>query len=479
VASKIPRILWVVLPLAYLVYFFDLSAAGLLGPDEPRYASIAREMARSGDWITPRLWGQPWFEKPALLYWMSGAGFRLGLGAELAPRLPGALLAVGFLVFYWFVLRREFGCRVAWMATLILGTSGFWVGYSQNGVTDIPLAATYSAAMLLAMPWVAKRDTRYLPLAAAMFGLAVLAKGLVPLALAAPLLLGRHVRDWVRWRVVLPFLAVTMPWYVLCYWRNGWGFLHEFIVVQHFSRVTSDALMHQRPWWFYLPMLAAGLLPWSPLLGLTAKRSGWEDQRRLFLGVWVLTVLVLFSISINKLPGYILPLMPAAAALMALGLEEARSARWWLAASAGLLVAYPIAAAVLPAAVRTGLTQAPRPGFQAVWLAALGVAVLSWWLDTRGRRLAAVVAVATGAALGTGYLKAVVTPELDRSVSARGVWREIEPRAAEVCLGNVKRNWEYGLNYYSVTPLPKCAQDPRALQVVRATGDRVVLEPIH
>jgi 4-amino-4-deoxy-L-arabinose transferase-like glycosyltransferase len=365
------------------------------------------------------------------------------------------------------------------MATLILGTSGFWVGYSQNGVTDIPLAATYSAAMLLAMPWVAKRDTRYLPLAAAMFGLAVLAKGLVPLALAAPLLLGRHVRDWVRWRVVLPFLAVTMPWYVLCYWRNGWGFLHEFIVVQHFSRVTSDALMHQRPWWFYLPMLAAGLLPWSPLLGLTAKRSGWEDQRRLFLGVWVLTVLVLFSISINKLPGYILPLMPAAAALMALGLEEARSARWWLAASAGLLVAYPIAAAVLPAAVRTGLTQAPRPGFQAVWLAALGVAVLSWWLDTRGRRLAAVVAVATGAALGTGYLKAVVTPELDRSVSARGVWREIEPRAAEVCLGNVKRNWEYGLNYYSVTPLPKCAQDPRALQVVRATGDRVVLEPIH
>src|ERR1035437_10037575 len=106
---KIPPALWVVLPLAYLLYFYHLGATGLLGPDEPRYASIAREMARSGDWITPRLWGQPWFEKPALLYWMTGAAFRLGIGPDLAPRLPAALMAAGFLVFYGWILRREFG----------------------------------------------------------------------------------------------------------------------------------------------------------------------------------------------------------------------------------------------------------------------------------------------------------------------------------------------------------------------------------
>ena len=467
--------LWVVLPLAYVVYFYDLSAAGLLGPDEPRYASIAREMAHSGDWITPRLWGSPWFEKPALLYWMSGAGFRLGLGTELAPRLPGALLGSGFLIFYWFVLRREFGCRTAWMAALILGTSGFWVGYSQNGVTDIPLAATYSTAMLLAMPWVAKRDTRHLPLAAAMFGFAVLAKGLVPLALAAPLLLGRHLRDWLRWRVALPFLAVALPWYGLCYWRNGWAFIHEFIVVQHFSRVTSGALMHQRPWWFYLPLVVAALLPWSPLFPLAVRRSGW-DRRKLFLGVWVLAVLVLFSIPINKLPGYILPLLPAAAALMALGLEGAADARWWLAACGGLLVAFPIAAQMLPAAVLSGLSRAPRPGFQVIWLVAPAIAVLAWWLEARGRRLAAVLAVAAGAGLGFGYLKVATLPELDRAASARGLWRQIEPRAAEVCIGDVKRDWQYGLNYYSVTPLPNCSQNPEAWRLVRAPGDRVALE---
>src|SRR6516162_10513370 len=119
---KPKALVWLALPLAFWLYFSHLSTAGLLGPDEPRYASVAREMARSGDWITPRLWGEPWFEKPALLYWMTGAAFRLGLGPELAPRLPVALLAFSFLGFYWWILRREFGFLAAWLSTLILST---------------------------------------------------------------------------------------------------------------------------------------------------------------------------------------------------------------------------------------------------------------------------------------------------------------------------------------------------------------------
>src|SRR5215472_3138923 len=125
-ASKKPQTWLLAAILIYFLYFFHLTATGMLGPDEPRYAAIGREMARSGDWVTPRLWGAPWFEKPALLYWMSGLGFRLGLGPELAPRLPVALMAVAFLVFYWWVLEREFGCRPAWLATSILGSSGMW-----------------------------------------------------------------------------------------------------------------------------------------------------------------------------------------------------------------------------------------------------------------------------------------------------------------------------------------------------------------
>src|ERR1700694_2511151 len=114
---KIPHLAWLVLPLAFFLYFYHLNAAGLVGPDEPRYAAIGREMARSGDWVTPRLWGDPWFEKPALLYWMIGTPFRAGLSEDLAPRLPVALVSAAFLIFFYWVMRREFGDRPAAFAT--------------------------------------------------------------------------------------------------------------------------------------------------------------------------------------------------------------------------------------------------------------------------------------------------------------------------------------------------------------------------
>src|SRR5881396_3806992 len=123
---RFPKRFLLTIPLLYLLYllsFFGLTNAGLVGPDEPRYAAVARQMALSGDWITPRLWGEPWFEKPALLYWMIAAAFRAGLGDDLAPRAPVALLAVLFLGFFFWSLRREFGVRPAAFATAILATS--------------------------------------------------------------------------------------------------------------------------------------------------------------------------------------------------------------------------------------------------------------------------------------------------------------------------------------------------------------------
>jgi len=178
---------------------------------------------------------------------------------------------------------------------------------------------------------------------------------------------------------------------------------------------------------------------------------------------------------VNKLPGYILPMMPALAALIALSLDELEDARAWLAACAVLLVAFPITAYVLPAAVLNGLSRAPRPAFQPIWLAVVGIAIAAWVLDGRGKRVAAVLAVTAGSALGIAWLKAATTPELDRSVSARGLWRQIDGRARQVCLGNVKRDWEYGLKYYAAIPLPNCDREPRRLQVLPAPGDRVYL----
>ena len=119
---------WVVAALAaYFLFFFHLTGMGLIGPDEPRYAWIGREMARSGDWVTPRLWGEPWFEKPALLYWMTAIASRLGLNEDWAPRLPVACLGLLFLVFFYWRMKAEFGRAEAAYATAVLATSAGWV----------------------------------------------------------------------------------------------------------------------------------------------------------------------------------------------------------------------------------------------------------------------------------------------------------------------------------------------------------------
>ena len=166
----------------FFLYFAGLADAGLLGPDEPRYAAIGRQMARSGDFVTPMLWGSPWFEKPALLYWMVAAGNAIGLGPELSPRLPVALSAVAFVIFFYRVISRKLGMRAGLYSSVILATSAAWLAYGFVAVTDVPLSACLGVAVLLAVfegpAW-----------AAGLFlGLALLAKGPVAWVLFAPVL---------------------------------------------------------------------------------------------------------------------------------------------------------------------------------------------------------------------------------------------------------------------------------------------------
>jgi 4-amino-4-deoxy-L-arabinose transferase-like glycosyltransferase len=274
----------------------------------------------------------------------------------------------------------------------------------------------------------------------------------------------------LRPRTVLVFLLVAAPWYVACYWRNGPPFLQDLFVKQQFHRLTSDAAQHVQPFWYYLPVLLALLLPWTPLLVLTTHRAAYRDPRRAFLLALIVWGAVFFSLSPNKLPGYLLPLLPFAAALMGLTLAEARNPRPLLAASAALLVAFPIAARLLPAAMETGLMHAPLPRFEPLWLAPLAIAALAWVLDARGCRLAAVFTVAAAAGAGLFYLKVQTAPELDRRVSARLLWRQIQPQAAEACVAGLSRATLYSLNYYSVTPLPACGAQSRRVEVRQNPG---------
>jgi 4-amino-4-deoxy-L-arabinose transferase-like glycosyltransferase len=383
-----------------------------------------------------------------------------------------ALFSVAFLIFFQCILRRSFGARAAWAATLILSTSAAWLGCSFIGATDLPMAAAFSAAMLLSLDWMETGDRRRLPLAAALLGVAVLAKGLVPLVLSLPLLWcgRRRWTDLLRLPVAGAFLIVALPWYLLCYLRNGAAFPRTLFWEQHFERFTSASLAHGQPFWFYVPVLAAALMPWTPLLPLLTRRALYGEARRRFLLLWLLFVLVFFSFSKNKLPGYLLPLAPAAAALMGISLAETQRARWALPAAALCLLAIPAALPVLPEALAAGLSRASLPAFHWTWLLPVALAGCIYWLERQGRPAAALAAMAVAATAGVVALKLIDLPAIDRAYSARPLWREIAARRDSVCIQSMHRSWRYGLNYYSVMPLPDCSQSPRHFQVWQQPG---------
>src|SRR5579864_6864468 len=265
----------------YFLYFFGLTRTGLLGPDEPRYAAIGKAMADSGDWVTPRLWGEPWFEKPALLYWMTAVGFKAGLDPDLAPRLPVAIVSVAFLIYFFIALRREFGEHVAFYATTILATSAGWLAYSRVGVTDLPMSAAFAAAMLVVLSGRGRIS------AGVLLGAAVLAKGLVPLVLFLPVFWfwRRRPRDIAVLLTVA--VVVAAPWFALVVLRNGTPFLEDFFWKQHFSRFLTGALQHERPVGFYVPVLLAGFFPWTPMLWLLFENRLHKDPRVAFLLAWL------------------------------------------------------------------------------------------------------------------------------------------------------------------------------------------------
>jgi 4-amino-4-deoxy-L-arabinose transferase-like glycosyltransferase len=463
---------------AFLLFFQGMAGRGLVGPDEPRYAAIAREMQESGDWVTPRLSGEPWFEKPALLYWLGAASGALGLSDDRATRLPVALISVLFLAFFYRQVSREFGPRAAGCATLILASSAGWAAYSQVGIFDLPLAASVGAALLVLLPWVERSDEqtrRTLPWFGLLLGVSVLAKGLVGPAIAALALLSVCVqrgllpvlRDLFHPRVLLPFGLVVLPWYGLCYAANGNAFVDDFFWRHHVERFTSDSIEHVKPFWYFLAVLPAGLLPWTPLLALTPDAKQRRDPRIQYLLTWILTTLLLFSASRNKLPGYVLPLFPAMAIWMGLSLSKVRSPRYILVAAAALLTLIPVAQAILPEAIARGLSKAWPPE-DVSWLgvgAMLAIAAAVWWAASRNRTLLAVSLLAAGTVGGLACLKLNTFPALDRQAGTRALWRQVEPHLEETCIGQVRRHVVYGLRYYSHDRLPSCEAAPRPFRV--------------
>ena len=464
--------------LAIALYLLPIPERGLVGPDEPRYASVSREMAESGDWITPRLWGEAWFEKPAMLFWMGGVGYAAGLDSY--TRAPVALLSLGFLAFFFWRVRAHFDREVAITATCLLATSAGWIAYSDAGVFDAPLTAFTSGALLCLLPWARSGEGgRPAEMAAfgALLGLGVLSKGLVALVVAAaaavPVLVGRPraLLDLLRPAPLAAFACACLPWYAACYWANGRAFVEEFILRHHFERFVSDSLQHVQPWWFYLPVLAVFLLPWTPLaLSLRWETIAGGPSRR-FLACWALGPLVLFSVAVNKLPAYVLPVLPPLAILLAIRWKAKPSRPLQLMACATLLLV-PLAGTLLPPALAdgirrawAGLDPASIAGGTAAGMAAFGLACIAALRVSRERSIPAICAIAALALLA---LKFQAFPAISRQAGTREFVAGEQTRLPDSCIGDIRRHAAYGIRHYSRDSVPNCEQ---ARATFRIEGD--------
>ncbi|HEY8461565.1 MAG TPA: glycosyltransferase family 39 protein [Blastocatellia bacterium] len=341
-----------------VVFFYGLGRLPFIGPDEPRYAEVAREMYLTGDWITPRLGGIKWFEKPSLTYWLLAASFTLFGENEFAARFSVALVATfGALLLYFFG-RRARSARFGYLSAAALVTCGLWPGFARGVTCDLTLAVAIEIALLSFFMWESEESRagadRFWHIFCFALGLATLAKGLVGVALPAMiiapyLILTGGWRPLLRRRMVMPvivgaliFLATAAVWYAPVIMRNGREFIDEFFIGHHFQRYLSNKYRHPQPFYFFSLVAVAGSFPWSfyllssvgrtlvrPWLGRAEVRP--PDRLTLFLLLWIAAPIAFFSFSGSKLPGYILPIFPAIALIIGGELE-----RWWPASKPAL-----------------------------------------------------------------------------------------------------------------------------------------------
>jgi len=372
--SPAARVVWAALIFAtlYLCYFYNLGAIGLVGPDEPRYAWIARDMAESGDWVTPRLYSKPWFEKPPLYYWGAALSFKMFGVSEVAARLPSAVCALLATLAMAWLAWRVYGAETARWLLLLLPTTVGMIGFSHAAATDMPFAAMLTVAMVFAakllnlIPPLASAQTSphslfsFISLTSstsfssflfgAFLGFAALAKGPAAIILSggAVLLWAAFVKRWHdAFRCLHPvaitgFCFTALPWYILCARRNS-DFFRVFIIEHNFKRFLTPEFQHIQPFWFYLPVLLIAFLPWTSLLlfaGFFRTLEFWRERKispsTVFFCCWLAFCILFFSFSRSKLPGYILPALPPIGILLARSLTLlmpllARYFRWLLA----------------------------------------------------------------------------------------------------------------------------------------------------
>jgi 4-amino-4-deoxy-L-arabinose transferase-like glycosyltransferase len=480
-------------------FFYGLASFGLVGADEPRYAQIAREMLGRRDWITPTLGGKAWLEKPILYYWETMLAYAVFGVSDWAARVPAAANATLMVAGVYLFLRRLPSLSgdlrtLSFDGAAMTATSAGVVGFARAASMDMLLAAMFTLGMLAWYAWYETRSRWLLTLFYVFLGLGTLAKGPVAVFLALAVIAAfallrrspRALTEMLWAPAVAAFSVLTLPWYIEVERRNP-EFFRVFVLEHNLARFSTNLYHHQEPFWYYLPVILLALLPWVvPVVaavgawaggawagaraGDSAGERGREERAEpgfpspafsTFLLLWLVLPVLFFSLSQSKLPGYVVPALPAATLLLA----------HYVHGKAGLARPLPLveifahclsialmflAACLLPSVLRQGrlvwMTGDGVPVRVALLLAAV-LALLFRRFGFRGlRTLTLVPSVVTLAlALKTG------APLLNRSLSVRPAFEAMRalqpsrPNAGDlpVAVLRLSREAEYGLGFYT------------------------------
>ena len=467
-------------------------------------------MAQTGDWVTPRLYGQPWFEKPALYYWAAAIGFRLNLPVEWAARLPSAFASLAAAIAIGWVGWKHYGGNEDWsrapwlLAPTMFCTSVAAIGFARAATPDMLFAASVTLAMACAASVLRRsgglredsvgtskqqRDLAVLALFGAFLGLGVLAKG--P---AAVILAGGAIGIWAlaarKWRAafrlvhpvgIATFCLVALPWYVVCARRNP-DFLNVFIFQHNFERYLTPVFQHQQPFWFFGPITILALVPWTAFLigGLQQavrlwREKSWAGSPGFFFACWAVFPIVFFSFSQSKLPSYILPAVPALGLITCVGAIRAFQLGRLNAVviCSGTAIVWIVLALVFMHIARSGSMAGAQARIAFLFVVVIILAILvvaSLVAAVMREDLRLTVAICCLSVVGAVEVANVaVLPVLDPVVSARPyaelLRNDLHPD--RIFVFQLKRAWNYGLAFYLHRELPEWSpDDPNAALVL-------------
>jgi 4-amino-4-deoxy-L-arabinose transferase-like glycosyltransferase len=334
--------------LCFFTFVLGLGGQAITDADEAYYAEASREMVESGDWLTPRFNYQNRWEKPVLYYWLTAATYLVTGPSEFAARLWAALSGVGLVLLAWGIARQMTGrLDVAWLAGAVVATSAGYFSMARSALPDLPLTFFITLGIWAALRAADAEDRRAGPFGPASMwwalagfgaGAGFLMKGPVALVVPAVVLLPIAWRERRRLHLDLRGIAVAaviaalvgLPWYVAMWFAHGDAYFQSFFVGDNLERFTTERFNNARPFWFYVPVLLGGLMPWSVyLVAFSADALARLRRRALPLDevdwrllLWAAMPVLFFTVSIGKQPRYILPVLPPLAVFVARGIID-------------------------------------------------------------------------------------------------------------------------------------------------------------